>query len=76
MGYSFRVTARVLLYAPSHRQDSTRASRILYSGQMHMASEIQTWVTKYLQNYKFNLQSGQQIFKSIALGQVKFGKIL
>ena len=23
MGYSFRVTARVLLYAPSHRQDST-----------------------------------------------------
>ena len=23
MGYSFRITARVLLYAPSHRQDST-----------------------------------------------------
>ena len=23
MGYSFRLTARVLLYAPSHRQDST-----------------------------------------------------
>ena len=43
---------------------------------MHMATEIQTWVTKYLQNYKFNLQSGQQIFKSIALGQVKFWKIL
>ena len=23
IGYSFRLTARVLLYAPSHRQDST-----------------------------------------------------
>ena len=23
MGYSFRLAARVLLYAPSHRQDST-----------------------------------------------------
>ena len=23
MGYSFQLTARVLLYAPSHRQDST-----------------------------------------------------
>ena len=23
MGYSFRLTARVILYAPSHRQDST-----------------------------------------------------
>ena len=23
MGYSFRLTTRVLLYAPSHRQDST-----------------------------------------------------
>ena len=23
MGYSFRLTARVLLYAPSHRQDGT-----------------------------------------------------
>ena len=23
IGYSFRITARVLLYAPSHRQDST-----------------------------------------------------
>ena len=45
---------------------------VLYSGQMHMASEIQTRVNKYLQNHKFNLQSGQQILKSIALGQVKF----
>ena len=27
MGYSFRLTARVLLYAPSHRQDSTYHSR-------------------------------------------------
>ena len=27
MGYSFRLTARVLLYAPSHRQDSTGLER-------------------------------------------------
>ena len=26
IGYSFRLTARVLLYAPSHRQDSTYQS--------------------------------------------------
>ena len=33
MGYSFRLTARVLLYAPSHRQDSTY-HRLCYTTQM------------------------------------------
>ena len=40
MGYSFRLTARVLLYAPSHRQDSTYhglcyASRGALAGTKH-----------------------------------------
>ena len=30
IGYSFRLTARVLLYAPSHRQDSTYHGSILH----------------------------------------------
>ena len=30
IGYSFRLTARVLLYAPSHRQDSTYPRPLLY----------------------------------------------
>ena len=34
IGYSYRLTARVLLYAPSHRQDST------YHGLLH-----QSWST-------------------------------
>ena len=32
MGYSYRLTARVLLYAPSHRQDSTYHSLCYTSG--------------------------------------------
>ena len=33
MGYSFRLTARVLLYAPSHRQDNTYHSRGALAGK-------------------------------------------
>ena len=36
MGYSFRLTARVLLYAPSHRQDSTYHS-LCYSSRGALA---------------------------------------
>ena len=32
IGYSFRLTARVLLYAPSHKQDSTYTSRGALAG--------------------------------------------
>ena len=39
MGYSFRLAARVLLYAPSHRQDST------YHGLCHwLERKIAQWV--------------------------------
>ena len=34
IGYSFRLTARVLLYAPSHRQDSTYHS-LCYTSRVH-----------------------------------------
>ena len=34
MGYSFQLTARVLLYAPSHRQDSTYHSLLHQSGAL------------------------------------------
>ena len=43
MGYSFRLAARVLLYGPSHRQDSTYhglvyAKRILRTGLVSSCS--------------------------------------
>ena len=38
IGYSFRLTARVLLYAPSHRQDST------YHSLCWLEREIAQWV--------------------------------
>ena len=36
MGYSFRLAARVLLYAPSHRQDSTYQD-LCYTSRMALA---------------------------------------
>ena len=39
MGYSFRLAARVLLYAPSHRQDST------YHGLTHV---LEHWLKREL----------------------------
>ena len=44
MGYSFRLAARVLLYAPSHRQDSTYhslcyTSRGALAGTRNLRSE-------------------------------------
>ena len=41
MGYSFQLTARVLLYAPSHRQDST------YHGLCYKSWST-GWTEKYL----------------------------
>ena len=62
IGYSFRLAARVLLYAPSHTRDSTYhglccTSRgalagttdvelLEYSGPMPIASDFLTWATK------------------------------
>ena len=44
IGYSFRLTARVLLYPPSHRQDSTYHS-LCYTSHGHwLVREIAQWV--------------------------------
>ena len=41
MGYSFRLTARVLLYAPSQRQDSTyHTSRGALAGTKNNAEQL------------------------------------
>ena len=37
IGYSFRLTARVLLYAPSHRQDSTYHGPLLHTSRGALA---------------------------------------
>ena len=42
MGYSFRLAARVLLYAPSHRQDSTYHS-LWYTSRGALAEKAHKW---------------------------------
>ena len=44
MGYSFRLTARVLLYAPSHRQNSTYHSLCYTSRGALAGTRIAQWV--------------------------------
>ena len=44
MGYSFRLTARVLLYAPSHRQDSTYHTFVTPVVEHWLEWEIAHWV--------------------------------
>ena len=44
IGYSFRLTARVLLYSPSHRQDSTYHSLCYTSRGALDGREIAQWV--------------------------------
>ena len=44
MGYSFRLAARVLLYAPSHRQDSTYLGLVTPVMEHWLEREIAQWV--------------------------------
>ena len=44
IGYSFRLTARVLLYAPSHRQDNTYHSLCYTVVEHWLEREIAQWV--------------------------------
>ena len=46
MGYSFRLAARVLLYAPSHRQDSTYHGLCYTSRGALLEREIAQWGLK------------------------------
>ena len=43
MGYSFRLTSRVLLHAPSHKQDSTY-NDLCYTSRGTLEREIAQWV--------------------------------
>ena len=44
MGYSFRLAARVLLYAPSHRQDNTYHGLFTPIVEHWLEREIAQWV--------------------------------
>ena len=44
IGYSFRLTARVLLYAPSHRQNSTYHTFVTPVVEHWLEREIAQWV--------------------------------
>ena len=44
MGYSFRLTARVLLYAPSYRQDSAYHGNVTPVVEHWLEREIAQWV--------------------------------
>ena len=59
IGYSYRLTARVLLYAPSHRQDNTYhglcyTSRETLSGtrnSLHIYPYIYTYIYTYIHTH-------------------------
>ena len=44
IGYSYRLTARVLLYAPSHRQDNTYHCFVTPVVEHWLEREIAQWV--------------------------------
>ena len=44
IGYSFQLTARVLLYVPSHRQDSTYTAFVTLVVEHWLEREIAQWV--------------------------------
>ena len=44
IGYSFRLTASVLLYAPSHKQDSTYTAFVRPVVEHWLEREITQWV--------------------------------
>ena len=44
IGYSFQLAARVLLYAPSHRQDSTYHSLVTLVVEHWLERKIAQWV--------------------------------
>ena len=44
IGYSYRLTARVLLYAPSHRQDNTYHGLVTPVVEHWLEREIAQWV--------------------------------
>ena len=68
IGYSYRLTARVLLYAPSHRQDSTYhglcyTSRGALAGTRNRARAINVLFNDALNNFYLRLYGVRHIVK-------------
>ena len=61
VGYSYRLTARVLLYAASHRQDNTYHS-LCYTSRGSLAAESNEWM--------FNDTSAQNINRLLGVRQM------
>ena len=55
IGYSFRLTARVLLYAPSHRQDSTYHG-LCYTSRGALAGTRNSIVDEISNTFFFNIK--------------------
>ena len=61
IGYSYRLTARVLLYAPSHRQDNTYHG-LCYTSRGNKSENLRT-CQEYMQRNGRNIQSIKQKIK-------------
>ena len=74
IGYSFRLTARVLLYAPSHRQDSTYHG-LCYTSRGALAgtrnSSMGWW--SLCQNHMKELEVTNRLLLSIICNDMDFG---
>ena len=64
MDFSFWLTARVLLYAPSHRQDNTYHS-LCYTSQVALAGMRNSSMGKYLDYVKPVLDSDWTPFQAL-----------
>ena len=70
IGYSYRLTARVLLYAPSHRQDNTYHGLCYTSRGALAGTRHSSMGPLYLTALMFN--NGYNSFRS---GQVRSGQV-
>ena len=61
MGYSFRLTARVLLYAPSHRQDSTYHG-LCYTSRGALAEWGDAWSSSWHASYCTVYKTNDRLF--------------
>ena len=70
IGYSYRLTARVVLYAPSHRQDNTYHG-LCYTSRGALAGTRNSSMVFFLEgNGLFGMVCGQ--VKSISVSAIQF----
>ena len=67
IGYSFRLTARVLLYAPSHRQDSTYHG-LCYTSRGALAGTRNSSMGKYIKDKYIELNLPSELLKQKIFG--------